>query len=161
MISQAEQVRRDVYDQVVEDLHRIDPNAVPVAKLSDPYAIPRVSNQVRNTSPPADRTPSPEHMLVSRVSNMQEAVSKLVAEAKRKGISVGLPTDETGDLGARLQMLNNFHFNLERKLEYFERTTPEQRAIDELRSAVARLQKAFLAQDDLLKVLIAKSGDAK
>jgi hypothetical protein len=161
MISKAEQVRRDCYNEAVAALHRADPNAVPVAKLDDPYAIPLVSNQVRNTPAPADPASSPEHMLMTRCINMQDACSKLAAEARRNGVPVSPAPDMPADLGRRLQMLNDYHFQLEKKVTYYAQTTREQRAIDRLMLEVAQLRKAFLAQDDLLKVLIAKSGETK
>jgi hypothetical protein len=160
--STAEQVRRDVYDQAVAALHRADPNAVPVAQFGDPYAIPMVSNQARNTAAPADPASSPEGMLFERVHNMQGAISKLVAEAKRNAVPVSTPPKISGDdLRGTLRALNDYHDRLEKKVTYYSQTTREQRAIDQLMSEVAQLQKAFLAQDVLLKVLIAKSGEPK
>jgi hypothetical protein len=163
MISKAEQVRRDCYNQVVADLHRADPNAVPVAKFGEPYAIPRVSNQARHTAAPPDPMSSPENMLFERISNMQGAISKLVDEAKRNHVPV-IPFDQTwtgDDARGRLQALNAYHDRLEKRLAYYSQTTREQRAIDQLMLEVAQLRKAFLAQDALLKVLIAKSGEPK
>jgi hypothetical protein len=161
MISNAAQARQDAYDQAVEALHRVDPNAVPVAKPGDVYAIARVSDQVRNTTPPADREPTPEHMLITRAINMQGAVAKLIAEAKRNGVPVSTPPDTSGDPGGRLQALNDYHYQLEKKVTYYSQTTPEQRAIDELRADVARLKKAMVALNDLLPLLMAKSGEPK
>jgi hypothetical protein len=119
VISKAEQVRRDVYDQTVAALHRINPHAVPVAAFGEPYAIPRVSNQVRNASPPGPREPSPEGMMITRVSNMQQAVSKLVDEARRDHVPIPAAPEMVDDLGRRLQMLNDYHFQIERKLTYY------------------------------------------
>lgn len=160
-ISTAEQVRRDAYDHAVAALHRADPNAVPVVDFSEAFAISRVNNQARNTAAPDDRKPSPEHMLISRTSNMQQAVAELIAEAKRKGVPVSAPPDTTGDVGARLQALNDYHYLLEKKISYFDQTSVEQRAIDEIRADVSRLQKAMVALNKLLPLLIAKAGEPK
>ena len=124
--------RQAAYDNSVAALRRINPKAVPIAKADEPFAIARVSEQVRQTVAPAERAPSPEVMLYSRVNNMQGACAKLVAEAKRKGIPAELPPTDESDQGARLQMLNAFHDRLEKKIDYYNRTTQEQRAIDQL-----------------------------
>jgi hypothetical protein len=162
MISKAEQVRRDCYNEAVAALHRADPNAVPIAKFGDPYAIPLVSNQARNTAAPPDPMSSPENMLIERISNMQQAISKLAGEAKRNGVPVTPSPNISGeDLRGTLRALNDFHDQLEKRVTYYSQTTREQRAIDELKFEVAGLRKAFLAQDDLLKILIAKSAVPK
>lgn len=162
MISKAEQVRRDCYNEAVAALHRADPNAVPVAKFGDPCAIPMVSNQARNTEAPADPASSPEGMLFERISNMQQAISQLVVKAKRNAVPLSTPPKVSGgDLRGTLRALNDYHDRLEKKVTYYSQSTREQRAIDDLMSQVAQLRKAFLALDDLLKVLIAKSGEPK
>lgn len=162
MISKAEQVRRDCYDQAVADLHRADPNAVPIAKFGDPYCIPIVSNQARHTVASPNKMSSPDNMLFERISNMQQAVSKLIEEAKRNGVPASdTPKVSSQDPRGTLRALNDYHDQLEKRLTYYGQTTREQRAIDQLMSEVAQLKKAFLAQDDLLKILIAKLGASK
>jgi outer membrane murein-binding lipoprotein Lpp len=139
MISEAAQRRQDAYDNAVAALHRVNPKAVPVARPSDAFAIPLVAQQARDASPPALPAPSPEHMLIGRVNAMQNACASLFADAKRKGIRVEWPAIKD-DLGLRLQTLNAFHDQLEKKIEYHNNTTPERRAIDTLNNKVARLE---------------------
>jgi hypothetical protein len=141
MISEAAQKRQDAYDSVVAALHRVNPKAVPIARPGDVFAIPLVAQQVRETAPPAEPKPSPERMLHSRVSNMEGAVSELVARAKRKGIQTEVPVIKETDLGARLQKFIAFHDDLERTVAYFDATTKEQRAIDSLGHRVIKLEK--------------------
>jgi hypothetical protein len=161
MISKAEQVRRDCYNQAVEALHRVDPSAVPIAKFNDPYAIPRVSNQARHTAAPPDPALSPENMLMTRVVNMQQACSTLATGARRNGVPIDPTPDMPADLGRRLQMLNDYHYQLEKKVTYYSQTTREQRAIDELRADVGRMKKAMVALGELLPLLMAKAAETK
>lgn len=162
MISKAEQVRHDCYNAVVADLHRRDPSAVPVAKFGEPYAIPRVSDQARNTAAPVDPASSPEGLLIERISSMQQAISQLIGAAKRNAVPVNAaPVISADDPRGTLRALNDYHDRLEKKLTYYSQTTREQRAIDQLMLEVAQLKKAFLAQDDVLKILIAKDGEPK
>jgi hypothetical protein len=167
MTSEAAQKRQDAYDNAVAALHRVNPNAVPIAKLTDVSPIARVSQQVRDTSPPAATAASPEAMLSGRVSNMQNACATLVAEAKRKGIAIDWPaaTKEGVELGTRLQALNAFHDAVERRITYFKTTTQEQRAIDNLGERVVRNEKrldaiatAIAALSDLLPLLMGKAA---
>jgi hypothetical protein len=91
---------------------------------------------------PPESAPSPERMLHSRVNNMANAVAHLGAKAKSKGIPAELPpANDDGDLGARLQMLNAAHDRLEKKIQYFDSTTKEQRAIDAMGMQFNRLEK--------------------
>lgn len=144
MTSEASQKRQEAYDRCVRALGLINPNAVPVAGLGEVCAIPLVAEQARQAVAPV-RAGSPEHMLHSRVSNMQGAVATLVAEAKRKGIPAELPPSTEGDLGARLQMLVSMHEALESKIAYFNTTTKEQRAIDALKTDVRHINKQLTA----------------
>jgi hypothetical protein len=139
-MSEAADRRLAAYDGCISALHRLDPKAVPVARPDEAFAIPRVAEQARQATNPAPPAPSPERMLHSRVSAMQDAVATLVAKAKRKGIPAELPSDK-GDLGARLQMLNALFDSLEKKIAYHEGTTQEQQAIDELGTRIQRLEK--------------------
>lgn len=162
IISKAEQARRDCYNQAVDALHRADPSAVPIAKFGEPYAIPRVSNQARHTAAPPDPISSPENMVFERISNMQQAISTLVVEARRKGVPVSAaPTISAEDARGTLRSLNDYHARLEKTVTYYSETTKEQRAIDQLGSQVSQLRNAFLAQDAVLKLLIAKAGETK
>ena len=146
MNSEAAQNRQDAYDRTVAALRAVNPKIAPIAKLGEPYAIERVSQQVRDTSPPAPAAQSPERMLISRVSAMQNSCASLVADAKRKGIPVEWPpTKEGDDLGYRLQTLNAFHDQLESKIAYYNRTTQEQRAIDVLGRKIIHIEKKIAA----------------
>ena len=142
MNSDAAAARSAAYENAVAALRKINPKAVPVAKIEDAFSIPRVAEQARQAVAPPSRAASPEAMLHSRISNMENAVSVLVAEAKRKGIKAQLPpANGDGDLGARLQMLNAMHDKLEKDINYFNNTTREQRAIDSLGFRVQRIEK--------------------
>jgi hypothetical protein len=139
--SEAGDARAKAYAQAVAALQAINPASVPVAQFTDPCAIARVVQQVRDAVPPSEPTASPERMLRSRVSNMQGAVAALVDKAKRKGIPVELPVIDDGDLGSRLQKLNAAYDEIERKVAYYDRTTPERRAIDGLAVRLDRVEK--------------------
>lgn len=146
MNSEAAQNRQTAYDRTVAALRAVNPEAVPIAKLVEPFAIERVAQQVRDTEPPKLPPLSPEHMLVGRVSAMQNSCASLVADAKRKHIPVEWPAIKEGDdLGLRLQTLNEFHDKLESKIAYYNSTTQEQRAIDVLGNKVIRLEKKIAA----------------
>jgi hypothetical protein len=163
--SEAAARRRDAYDRSLAAIHLINPNAVPIAAPHEPYAIERLADQARHTVAPPGRKPSPEGMLHSRVSNMQNAVANLVAEARGKGIAAELPPNDLGgDLGARLQELNALHDKLEKQIAYFNGTTQEQRAIDDLRADIKRIRKrldgtatALAALGELLPLLMKKA----
>lgn len=160
------QVRRDAYDRAVEALLLVNPKAVPIAKLEDACSIARVSNQVRETAPPKPADPHPEAMLISRVSNMANACSQLVARAKRLGIAVELRiADRNEDPGKQLQTLISFHDQLEKQVAYWQATTKEQRAIDDLQVRLRRTEKqlgamatAMASLSDLLPHLLRKAG---
>ena len=165
MTSEAADRRQAAYDNCVATLHRLDPKAVPVARPDEAFAIPRVAEQARQATNPAPPAPSPERMLIGRVSAMQDAVANLVAKAKRMGIPAELPSDK-GDLGERLQILVALFDSLEKKIAYHDGTTKEQRAIDTLVKQVQRLEKrvdaiatAMAAIKDLLPHLM--SGKKK
>lgn len=146
MNSEAAQARQTAYDRTVAALRAVNPEAVPIAKLVEPFAIERVAQQVRDTEPPKLPPLSPEHMLVGRVSAMQNSCASLVADAKRKHIPVEWPAIKEGDdLGLRLQTLNAFHDQLESKIAYYNNTSPERRAIDNLGHRVIRLEKQIAA----------------
>jgi hypothetical protein len=138
--------RQAAYDRAVEALHRVTPKIAPVAKPTDAFAIPLVSQQAREAVAPDPAPASPERMLGSRVNDMWNAVVQLVAKAKRKGIKVEFPAiKQSDDLGYQLQVLNTAHAEIEQQLDYFASTTQEQRAIDELRRQVQQLQKRMAA----------------
>jgi hypothetical protein len=140
--SEAGAARRAAYQSAVDALHRVNPKAVPVAALDEVCSIPRVVEQARQAVAPPESAPSPEAMLHGRCNNMQNAVAHLVAKAKAKGIPAELPpADDDGDRGARLQMLNAMHDRLEKKIQYFDSTTKEQRAIDAMGMQINRVEK--------------------
>jgi hypothetical protein len=130
------------YDRAVEALHRVTPKIAPVAKPTDAFAIPLVSQQAREAVAPDPAPASPERMLSSRVNNMWNAVADLVAKAKRKGIKVEFPPiKQSDDLGYQLQVLNEAHDRIEKSIEYFANTTPEQRMIETLRQRVIKSEE--------------------
>jgi hypothetical protein len=147
--------RQAAYDKALKKLHDVIPGAVPVARLDEAFAIPRVAEQARQAVPPEPLPPSSEVRLLSRVSAMQGSVSELVARAKRLGIKCELPKLKDPDPLAQLQALNDFHDKLERKIEYFNSTTKEQRAIDELRQQVWRIERRL----DAMAVALKSFGD--
>jgi hypothetical protein len=133
--------RQAAYDRAVEALHRVTPKIAPVAKPTDAFAIPLVSQQAREAVAPDPAPASPERMLGSRVNDMWNAVVELVAKAKRKGIKVEFPPiKQSDDLGYQLQMLNTAHAEIEQQLEYYGRTTPAERMIETLRQHVNKLE---------------------
>jgi hypothetical protein len=141
-ISDAAAARQLAYDRVVGELQKIDPKAIPIAKPDEAFAIGRVAQQAREAVPPAEPKASPERMLSSRVNNMWNAVAELVAKAKRTGIKVEFPPiKQSDDLGYQLQVLNEAHNRIEKSIEYFANTTPEQRMIETLRQRVKKLEE--------------------
>jgi hypothetical protein len=156
--------RQKAYDDAVAALHRVAPKIAPVAKPDEAFAIPRVAQQAREAVAPPPPPASPERMLHGRVSNMWNAVAELVAQAKRKGIEVEFPTiKQSDDLGYQLQVLNEAHDRLEKQIEYFDSTTKEQRAIDQLRRQGQRIEKrldamaaALTSFSELLSHLMSK-----
>lgn len=158
MTSKAEQVRRDAYDATVAALHRIDPTAVPISKYGEPYAIPRVSDQARHAAAPPEQPPSPDSVLIARISNMEGEIAHLTVTAKRLRVPLEpFPVISKDDLQGGLRALNNYHYVLEKKVNYYRETTLEQRAIDEIRGDVARLQKAMVALNKLLPLLMGRA----
>jgi hypothetical protein len=51
MISEAMKARRKAYDDAVSELHSYNPEAVPVARYGEVFAIARVQQQAREARP--------------------------------------------------------------------------------------------------------------
>lgn len=155
--SEAAEARRVAYDRAVKAIRRVDPKAAPVAGIADVCGIPRVVEQARRTVAPPDLAPSSEQTLRARVSRMQNDVAHLVAKARRAGVPAELPVFGEGedDPLQQLQKLNGLHDALEKRIRYFDTTTQEQRAIDDLRAHSDRLDKRL---DAIAAALTSLSG---
>lgn len=152
-ISEAAAARRLAYDRVVGELQKIDPKAIPITKPTDVYAIERVAEQARQAVPPEPLPESSEVRLLSRCSAMQGSCAELVGAARRLGIKVELPKISDTDPFAQLQALNEFHDLLEKQITYVNETTKEQRAIDQLRRQVHKLEARMGALGSALSSL--------
>jgi hypothetical protein len=153
MISKAAAARQLAYDRAVAELHKIDPKAIPIAKPNEVYAIARVAQQVRDTASPEPLAPSSEARLLSRANAMQGSCAALANTARGLGIKVSLPKIETTDPLAALQTLNAFYDWLEKRVEYYRSTTPQDRKIDELASRVGLLEKRMDAMANAMAAI--------
>jgi hypothetical protein len=150
--------RQAAYDAAVKKLHDINPKLAPVAKIEDAFSIPRVAQQAREAVAPEPLPPSSEIRLLSRASAMQNSCADLVGRAKRLGIKTELPKVSDADPLATLQLLNKFHDDLEKQIEYFQTYSQEQRAIDTLWKQAARDAKRLDAIEKRLAAMSAALG---